>query len=274
MNPDTGEPGLCRAEISCRFGGDDLHFDTEDDARKFYEAKMSDYTLAELISKSEERSAWRSTDWKARKVLLEEFLGERASQNWRLRRWPRITVQWDSIINGKATVMGYADDLKTKRIVHLSEAIEVLEESTAKNVVVHELAHFLEPNPIFSQAESHGNQWRAKAEELAESSSLISGLSFSSPARYTPLEHIRKETHKILARLPRYVGVCERSHIYYANTIPLRHHDCTACAEDARRSDDYTLYSSVVWREFESNDQDRFVKSQLGRMKFGKDNRS
>lgn len=267
VNPETGEPGLCRAAVSCPFGGNDLHFDTENDARKFYEAKMSEYTLAELISKSRKQSAWRSIDWEDRKVLLEEFLSERVSLNWRLRRWPRIRTQWDHLVNGRAEVMGYADE--EKRVVHLSEAVEALEESTAKNLVIHELAHFLEPR----RAESHGDQWRAKAEELAESASIVSGLSFKSSASYTTLELIRRETHKLLARLPRYVGICERGHVYYAHEIPRRPHDCRKCAEEARSSDDYSLFSSVAWRNFEPSDQDAFVEAQLGRMKFGKDNR-
>jgi hypothetical protein len=40
INPETGEPGKCRALIKCRFG-DAEHYDTEESARVAFETKMS-----------------------------------------------------------------------------------------------------------------------------------------------------------------------------------------------------------------------------------------
>jgi len=37
VNLETGEPGICKAEIKCPFGEEKLHFDSSADARKSYE---------------------------------------------------------------------------------------------------------------------------------------------------------------------------------------------------------------------------------------------
>lgn len=42
INPKTGEVGRCRAEKSCPFGGEDIHFSTKEDASK----------AAELVNKA------------------------------------------------------------------------------------------------------------------------------------------------------------------------------------------------------------------------------
>lgn len=42
INPETGEPGPCSAKPgNCRFGQDDDHYTSSNDARKGYEAQMS-----------------------------------------------------------------------------------------------------------------------------------------------------------------------------------------------------------------------------------------
>lgn len=44
VNPETGEPGRCRAtEGYCPFGDADQHFSSADEARNAYEAQMADY---------------------------------------------------------------------------------------------------------------------------------------------------------------------------------------------------------------------------------------
>lgn len=37
INPQTGNPGVCRASIQCRFGGQSSHFATKEEARADYE---------------------------------------------------------------------------------------------------------------------------------------------------------------------------------------------------------------------------------------------
>jgi hypothetical protein len=41
INPETGNPGVCRAKYNCRFGGDRIHFDSKEEAREDYEMRMS-----------------------------------------------------------------------------------------------------------------------------------------------------------------------------------------------------------------------------------------
>lgn len=45
INPETGNPGVCKATISCRFGDADKHFDSKDDARKAYEVEQQALTV-------------------------------------------------------------------------------------------------------------------------------------------------------------------------------------------------------------------------------------
>lgn len=40
INPETGNPGVCRAKYNCRFGGDRIHFDSKEEAREDYEMRM------------------------------------------------------------------------------------------------------------------------------------------------------------------------------------------------------------------------------------------
>lgn len=40
INPESGEPGPCNAKISCRFGENQEHYDSKEDARKAYEARQ------------------------------------------------------------------------------------------------------------------------------------------------------------------------------------------------------------------------------------------
>jgi len=42
VNPETGEPGKCRANIACPYGKDAPHFEHERDARLYFEIKMED----------------------------------------------------------------------------------------------------------------------------------------------------------------------------------------------------------------------------------------
>lgn len=45
INPETGNPGVCRATVSCRFGDSDKHFDSKEDARQFYEREQEALTV-------------------------------------------------------------------------------------------------------------------------------------------------------------------------------------------------------------------------------------
>lgn len=40
INPETGNPGICRAKYNCRFGGERIHFDSKEEAREDYEMRM------------------------------------------------------------------------------------------------------------------------------------------------------------------------------------------------------------------------------------------
>lgn len=42
VNPETGEPGQCRANIACPYGKDAPHFEHERDARLYFEITMED----------------------------------------------------------------------------------------------------------------------------------------------------------------------------------------------------------------------------------------
>lgn len=41
VNPETGNPGICRAKKQCRFGGDEAHYETLADAFKGYEERIA-----------------------------------------------------------------------------------------------------------------------------------------------------------------------------------------------------------------------------------------
>lgn len=45
VNPNTGEPGRCDAQIQCRFGNNTPHFENEVDARKHFEKQNAHQTL-------------------------------------------------------------------------------------------------------------------------------------------------------------------------------------------------------------------------------------
>lgn len=46
VNPVTGNTGACRARWECPFGGDDAHFDTEKEARDFFESMQTPIPLS------------------------------------------------------------------------------------------------------------------------------------------------------------------------------------------------------------------------------------
>lgn len=266
VNPETGEPGLCRAAISCPFGGEELHFDTESDARKFYEAKMSNYTLAELISKSEERTPWRSLSWPDRKRRIEDYVNSLVESNPKLKR-KRVSVVWDPIVNDRAEVLGYGGD--RKGVVHLTEGIEALEEVTVKTLIVHELAHVIEKNRPFGPREDHGEDWNSKAQSIAKDSAILEGIEYSKEANHTVLESLRRQTQKILLGTPQHIGRCsKRSHVFYVDTIPSTAL-CPQCSHIA-----YDLESRIIWSSWVPGSQDEkdYIKDQLGRVGFGKEN--
>lgn len=45
VNPETGEPGICRAKVKCKFGGDSEHFTSEEAARSSFENKNTSFAL-------------------------------------------------------------------------------------------------------------------------------------------------------------------------------------------------------------------------------------
>jgi len=269
VNLETGEPGECRARISCPFGNDDLHFDTESDARKFYEAKMSKYTLAELVQKSRMRSPWRSISWEERKQLLQAYVDERVQITRKLRK-KRIRIDWQNVVNSSFDVLGYADE--EARTLNLAEGAEALEETSVKALIVHELAHFLEPR---RSSEDHGKSWRSGTELLSSSDEDIRSFSFQKSSQHSVLEALRRETQKLELRAPKHIGKCARGHSFYANIIP-RDTSCSLCREDVHFQKDYTLFSAVEWDSFdlESSEGQKFIANQLGRMGFGKENRT
>lgn len=52
VNPETGEPGPCRASIQCRFGDKTEHYESPEDARAAYEIQMNNELIESLTSKN------------------------------------------------------------------------------------------------------------------------------------------------------------------------------------------------------------------------------
>lgn len=52
INPETGEPGPCRATIQCRFGDNTEHYESPEDARDAYEIRMNEELIRSLQSKN------------------------------------------------------------------------------------------------------------------------------------------------------------------------------------------------------------------------------
>lgn len=46
VNPESGNPGECKAEVQCPFGGDEAHYTSADNARKAFELSMAGETFA------------------------------------------------------------------------------------------------------------------------------------------------------------------------------------------------------------------------------------
>lgn len=55
INPVTGEPGQCRAQQACPFGGANEHFDSKEEAMQNYEVVMAGMTVPEPTAKDELR---------------------------------------------------------------------------------------------------------------------------------------------------------------------------------------------------------------------------
>lgn len=53
INPETGEPGPCRATLQCRFGSEQEHYDSPDDARSAYELSMNNQLIESLQKRNE-----------------------------------------------------------------------------------------------------------------------------------------------------------------------------------------------------------------------------
>lgn len=264
VNPHSGETGLCRATVSsCPFGS---HFDTESEARDYYEGIMASYTLAQLISKSATLSSWRSKSWSERKEELESYAADRASGQRRLARKPPKIV-WKQFVNGSVDVLGYSDE--KSRVIELSESIEALEESSAKAIIVHELAHFLEGRPLIGKLEDHGAKWSAHALAIAEDSEIMAGRTFSKQTEHSSLEKLRRETQKIIAQAPREMASCDKGHFKYSNGYN-REDICPECREK-----DYDLFAKLHWTEFSADSPagQHLVNAVLANRGFGKENR-
>lgn len=76
INPQTGNPGVCRAKYSCRFGGSEEHFDSKVEAREDYEMRMSAPEINEVKAvrdlKSEivlpETTDWNQVDFRLKAI--------------------------------------------------------------------------------------------------------------------------------------------------------------------------------------------------------------
>jgi hypothetical protein len=49
INPETGDPGLCRAKQQCRFGDFESHYATADEARLEFEKSMASATFTPVV---------------------------------------------------------------------------------------------------------------------------------------------------------------------------------------------------------------------------------
>lgn len=80
INPETGRPNLCNAQIQCRFavdGKEPEHYATKDEARAGYEASMAGEQLASVKKKGVMQSSWRKKvepESAAAEARLDKFL--------------------------------------------------------------------------------------------------------------------------------------------------------------------------------------------------------
>jgi len=75
INPETGEPGLCKAQKQCPFGGDDAHFTSKEAARTAYEEKQTTFA-AEV----EENPYAHLSDAELEKIELASMGAHRAAR--------------------------------------------------------------------------------------------------------------------------------------------------------------------------------------------------
>lgn len=75
INPVTGEPGQCRAQQACPFGGANEHFDSRSEAMEHFEEVMAGMTLPEPTAKDELRERLVA---EAEKEVLAEQAGQAA----------------------------------------------------------------------------------------------------------------------------------------------------------------------------------------------------
>jgi len=269
INPTTGEVNLCRADTTCPFGGEDLHFRSEEDARKAYEIKMSELTLPELIQRSSQRSEWRQKDWETeRKPYVEKLVLERANEFPKLQKYS-IRFQWVEKVNESHRTLGYTDIKRKIVTFYLSEDSELLEKTGLQKLVIHELSHVLEEEikPIFKGKEDHATSWEKATEIISSGINSLEGLSVPKYSQYTPEEKVRRETAIIGRNLPMYAGVCANKHYSFSSDPPNVNLACDGCLEET-----YSLDSKPQWDLTKNNDEakDYFIYTRLETLGFGK----
>jgi hypothetical protein len=68
INPATGQPGKCTASTKpCRFGGENNHFGTKEEARKAIEQTLSKFTVPDSVTRNKKPS--KEATSKARKLV-------------------------------------------------------------------------------------------------------------------------------------------------------------------------------------------------------------
>lgn len=86
INTETGNPNKCVAKPgNCRFGSDDEHYGTKEDARAAYEAKMTGQVVSP-ISKLKVRKPTSASAIAANKAILEGLVKNQKDQKLRIGR--------------------------------------------------------------------------------------------------------------------------------------------------------------------------------------------
>lgn len=185
-----------------------------------------------LITLSEHRSEWRSIPWEERKALLNEF-ARTLMRSTTVKKRRRLVILWeqDFLEKGKLGGAGFRDEnpRKTPQIRFPEKRLELLEESSAYEDIIHEVAH-LEAG----MTEEHNENWRAAAKELAAKTGVLDWHDFPKGSELSPQERFRLNRLWYEKRVPAARGVCQLNpkHEQTVNPYQHQHPTCNACDDE------------------------------------------
>lgn len=232
VNPQTGDPGPCRALSNCPFGGDEVHYDSLSSARAGYESSMKALGFETLTTLSEQRSEWRSIPWDERKALLNKFARTLMSKT-SVKKRRRLIILWEDDFLEKGKLGGAAfldeDPKKTPQIRLPEKRIELLEENSAYEDILHEIAHLQA-----GMKEEHNENWRAAAKELASKAGILEWHDFPKGSELSPQERFRLNKLWYERRVPAAYGICQLNskHVLTINPHQHKHPTCNACDDE------------------------------------------